>query len=498
MLEYFERNNLPLPLVIFDNMEEKHGTFIRDIPVVPFKEPYTKDPNLSILITSTKYGNQINSEILKKFDSSRVLNIQPFFKYNDLSKIVYETEFRKQCTELPQSEDIPEEFKLILKKLSDYQTHYINGENPDIISDGVFFIQENRDVDFFNNTYFQSSDFSRYGKSIKLQKLMNLQSLNKVTKLQGEHDYLLGLSIELATPEIRCEIAESISQFNQYLKEKNIPFLYYQLPNKLSSPQVDIPKNFINGENESATIVLEHLKTKDVDTLDFREFMIAEKTNSLASFYRTDIHWKQSLSLQATGYLLNKLESVLNIEFNSEFSKEDSYKKMVYPNMFLGCYGGQTGLLYGGIDDFELFLPKYKTDYSWILPKKGFSKRGDAENTFIYTPKLTWEMPGVITTYFVYGGSKYADYTILKNHLAISPLKILIICDSFMMPMSAFLAPHFSEIHFIDIRTAQSNLSKKDVYEIIRTVNPDLVLMTYWPHTILTLKQATDINPYKD
>ncbi len=56
------------------------------------------------------------------------------------------------------------------------------------------------------------------------------------------------------------------------------------------------------------------------------------------------------------------------------------------------------------------------------------------------------------------------------------------------------MAPHFSSLHFIDIR---ENYNKKDLLQLIESVNPDLVLMMYWPSALATRSGGTDVNPYE-
>lgn len=496
MLDYFDKHQLPFPIGICDNSKEKLGTYIKGIPVVSFEEIYEKYPNLKILITSTKHGNEIAHQISKKIDFHCFVNIENYFKINELEKIIYETRFHENNSKLPSTSDAPLEFQEILEQLSAYQMQYNNGDNPDIYSDNIFFKKEIDNVDFFEISSFTTKEHSHCQDKIKLQTLINLESLNKVAKIKGENGYLVGLSLELSKPKIHNDVVENIFQFNQYLKEKNIPFMHYQLPNKLSSLKTTLPKKFTNGENMAATNIIKQLKDKHIEALDFRDFMISESIDSLTTFYRTDAHWKQSLSLLAAEYLLKKLKVVLGISFNYDFLDEDSYEKIIYPNMFLGGYGKSTGLLYGGIDDFELFLPRYKTDYTWSLPKKQYQKRGDFEDTFIFYPRLIWKLPNVTTSYFAYGGMQLLDYTIIKNNCAKNSLKILFISDSFAMPMSTFLAPHFSELHFIDLRPNIYKLSKRDLFDIIQKNRFDMVLSSFWPHTLTSHKEATDINPY--
>lgn len=86
------------------------------------------------------------------------------------------------------------------------------------------------------------------------------------------------------------------------------------------------------------------------------------------------------------------------------------------------------------------------------------------------------------------------SYCQIVNHHS-QGKKILILRDSFILPMTKFLAAQFSELHFMDIR---GDLNKKDLFAKIEEINPDMVLMAHWPSAVAVIPSTTDINPYTD
>ncbi len=71
LLTFFQKEGFPLPKFICDN--GKAGTFVQGIPVVSLEEALAQEPNLSILISNTKYYFEILHQISKKIPEDRIL-----------------------------------------------------------------------------------------------------------------------------------------------------------------------------------------------------------------------------------------------------------------------------------------------------------------------------------------------------------------------------------------------------------------------------------------
>ncbi len=80
MLDWFRQRELPFPVVICDNNKEKQGTKIEGIPVVSFETALLHHGDLKVLITSNKYGNEMEQQVLEKLSEDMVLNIQWYFE----------------------------------------------------------------------------------------------------------------------------------------------------------------------------------------------------------------------------------------------------------------------------------------------------------------------------------------------------------------------------------------------------------------------------------
>ena len=135
--------------------------------------------------------------------------------------------------------------------------------------------------------------------------------------------------------------------------------------------------------------------------------------------------------------------------------------------------GRRVGKIYGGTDDFTLITPKFDTDYT-LIQIEGESRketRGSFEEAIL--EKKYIDDPDIRTNrYAVYHG----DYQELRflNHNAENDKKILIIKDSFGIPIYSFLSLGIQEVRAIDMR-----LFTQDVAEYAAEYDPDLVVLMY-------------------
>lgn len=496
MLDYFRKNEFPFPTAICDNSTKKHGTTIEEIPIISFENAVENYKDLNILVTSYEYGNEIAKQVLEKLEKNRVLNIRPYFDDEP------HTEFEKTHKEfiekrnlytaslrgdndkkfkLLKPTDMPEEVKEIVKRLEYYRNTYEQGEDLEITKDNLWIIQKKR-VNFWE-------DFSEFDKkNYSLIDFLNKDNYNNVFKSKHYGNHLFGnhtnISVNIA------EAVENVTAFSDFLKKKNIPFLYMQFPSKLSNVDISLINDIVDKVNPGITEFLQGIFENGVNILDYRKLMSNNNIEFLDGFFKTDHHWKPRTAFHATKKLCEELEKLINHKFDYTKFDLNNYNQIIYPNIFLGSYGRKTGILYGGLDDFEIILPKYETDYTWESPSKGFKTRGEANDSLLYTLQLDWK-------YFLtnpYGVYNLMDSlnVIITNHKNNSDLKILCLHDSFANPIASFLAPHFSELHFYDLR---GELNKYDIIKTIDDVKPDVVIMMY-TRSFMHQHCMTDVNPY--
>ncbi|MFI3249352.1 MAG: hypothetical protein R3Y07_00125 [Eubacteriales bacterium] len=496
MLQWFGKKKLSLPVGICDNATDKQGEKLNGIPIMSFDYAIEHYPSLGIIITSRLYGNQIEAQVFEEKESNSVINIQRFFKKGSTlfaeapeeiqARIKSYTAYLRGENEasfsLLKPSDMPAEAIAVTTKLKHYQELYENGQNPMIYLDNYYVM--GREIDFWEEELPDEKEMPLI-EFLDQKCYNNIYKIGENTKWLCEHEF-----VEWDFNRVETT-AENISQFNHYLSEREIPFLFVLLPNKLSSVNLSLYTDQKEGLNEGATIIVEKLEEKGVSVYDYRKTMAEEKINSLEVFFRTDHHWRTSTAFHATQKVCEKIEDMLGVTLDHSKFEISNYDVITYPDIFLGSYGKQTGLLYAGLDDFELILPKYKTDYSWICEGENFSIRGSAEKSLLFPVHFDWCYydlhPYGVYSLIVKGHCKIVNHKIKETR------KMVCLCDSFTRPVASFLAPHFSEIHFIDIR---GNLNKDDVFNLIAEIKPSVVTMMHWVQAIVKEPLVSEINPY--
>lgn len=261
-----------------------------------------------------------------------------------------------------------------------------------------------------------------------------------------------------------------------YANLSEIETLYVQHPTKINTFLNELPygkgKNAVNADE----YWLNEINKDGYDTLN-----LCEEKYKANKFYKTDHHWTNESALNAANAILN----ALNIE--TDICKKENYDNDVYKNCFLGSAGIRVGKHYVGKDDFQIFIPKFKTDleYKHIIDNKiTFESTGSFVECFIDFAKISDKNYNNKYNAFLNGG--YVE-NIIFNQSCNNNKKALIISDSFARPMTQYLSLAFSETRYLDPQVGRFNNS---CIEYIEQYNPDyLIIMYSWNYEDKMIKQ---------
>lgn len=138
----------------------------------------------------------------------------------------------------------------------------------------------------------------------------------------------------------------------------------------------------------------------------------------------------------------------------------------------MGSHGKRVGIYYAGVDPLIYYIPRFTTKMSTIMPYERMIYKGD------YTVANIREKYIQNSDYFNFhpGSVCIGDNYPLVHHYnlnAPNKVKLLIIRDSFALPLEAFMSTEFSEIDSLDSRFYKAST----IAEYIQWTNPDLVLL---------------------
>lgn len=275
------------------------------------------------------------------------------------------------------------------------------------------------------------------------------------------------------------KIADRVGSFGDFLKDNDIPFLYALAGDKVCP----IDRQGTEGmefTNENADSLIEELKKRGIDILDYRKEMLDSGLDYYSSYYKYDHHWKTTTGLWASQVLAEKLNKNYGFNFDPYYYKKDNYNIIKYNSFWLGSQGRRVGFYMAGLEDFEVLLPKYDTDFSLEIPSENRIYSGNYEKTLL-DMKILEKIAGYTKEEHL---SKIDAYHLsrLKNQPLVNITnnkknnnggkRILIIQDSFSRYLSTYIAADISYIDIIYPRDFDGNIR-----EYIRRTNPDIVIM---------------------
>lgn len=275
------------------------------------------------------------------------------------------------------------------------------------------------------------------------------------------------------------EMIKNTQKFDTFLKKQGIDFLYVQVPYKISKYTDEVPEGIKNYNNDNADKYIKNISKLDIDNIDLRKLIKEEGINHSSIFFKTDHHWTPKAGLWAFGKIAKELNSNYGFNIDKKLWDESNYNIKTYKKCFLGSQGKRTGIYYGGLDDFDIITPKFKTDFEFKIESEKIYKKGEFKETLLDLSKFgtndyfnTWQ-------YDTYTGGDYGLINI-TNKMNNDGKKILLIKDSFSGVLIPFLAEGCSTLDVIDLRKYDGI----GLEEYIENNKPDIVITMYNPNTI--------------
>lgn len=271
-------------------------------------------------------------------------------------------------------------------------------------------------------------------------------------------------------------LGSGISDFSDYLASIGIPFVYVQLPIKQDQQGSVLPDGLKNYPNINADAVVKKLVEAGTNTLDIRPELAGSAAMLKENFYKTDHHWNADGAFKGYQLIMDHLNQNVDSSIRAAYTDPSLWQRHVLEDWFLGSHGKRVGRYFDGTDDLIWYTPDFKTEISCIIPLhknifKGTFK--DANIRSIYTEQKDYFR---LNPYAIYIGGDY-PLTQHRNAKAPNQMRVLLIKDSFMLPLQSFLSTEFTEIDVIDPRYYTAST----IAEYCAWNRPDLVIMAKNP-----------------
>lgn len=289
------------------------------------------------------------------------------------------------------------------------------------------------------------------------------------------------LTDEMATVD-PSYTASQVTALYQYLQEQGTEFLFVQSPHKPDLNNTLLPIGTENKSNEIADAMLTLLDGAGVPYMDLRPHLIADEEMLEKYFYKTDHHWNAEGAFVAFELLSGYLQKTFpEQEILSTATDRDSWERHVREDYFLGSHGRRVGIGFAGLDDLIYLTPKFHTEISCAVPDRLIFRKGTFEEAVLDRRYLT-EDPDYYNTnpYCIHTGGDY-PHVQFRNAEASSDLNVLLIKDSFGLPLEGFLSTVFRQVDTLDFRYVKGNYGIK---EMVESIAPDVVIVMINPSVL--------------
>lgn len=320
--------------------------------------------------------------------------------------------------------------------------------------------------------------------------MLDRNSLNNFTLIKGEDGQLIYTSFyPYETHAEYNEYAQKMRQLSLAAQEQGASFTYLNcidLYNEEAGNFGDLPASDLNPRSDA---FLRYLSGYGVDTLDARAVLKASSLDPSEYVYKTEPHWTIQASFEVYAGLVEALKTQgSDIDPDAFFTDLTNYSQTLYPQSYLGKLGKIAGATYSGYDDFMLIAPKFETDFtiSYASTDSTDDVRGDFASTILDMNWISHDDVYDNDLYCTYLSEVYT-YRKITNHLNEEGPKILVLGDSYMLPVSAFLATTASEIHLLSPYSLPDNaqslleyISNNEFDHIVVGLTPGTLYDTGW------------------
>ena len=307
----------------------------------------------------------------------------------------------------------------------------------------------------------------------------NLMQRNYMYDADSENDtikttrgQLASVSSSVSKKKMKASV-EELAATRDRLSAQGIPLLYVQAPGKLGFSEDGPMPGLENNTYQKLNDFLAELDKADIDYVDTREWMSGPD-----GFYDTDHHWTTETCFDIAAGLGRLLNSEYGFNIDEAALDASNYDFETHKDAFLGAEGRRTGRYYAGLDDFTVITPAFDTDFHVEIESKetGHSERdGSFEETIMDSTKDTVHYSFDDSAYYAYWGGDYGRAEAINNKID-DDSSIVVIKDSYGIPVTAFLTNMFHKVNVIDIRYYESDKKLRDV---IAEADPDMVMFIY-------------------
>ena len=265
----------------------------------------------------------------------------------------------------------------------------------------------------------------------------------------------------------------------EYLKARNTPHIVALAPQKMTMDDSLGYGGWPRLEyNEIADGYIDFFVRNSIQHFDMRREFCSSADMVERAFYKTDLHWKFDSALCATRLLMPILAQMCG-EADSQSSVRDCMNRFVLHDLarsFCGSYGKRTGILFSGVDFPVHYFTYDSCDViSKSMPVRNKFCSGTFDNSVINWSALEQPKSHFEDRFYECYENGLTPFVRYRHAAAPIKKKLLMVKDSFAMPVAAMASVVFAAVDVIDPR----NFKDVDFYEYVQAVEPDVVCFVF-------------------
>ena len=283
-----------------------------------------------------------------------------------------------------------------------------------------------------------------------------MSAVDGETVVRTEGNYLLpfhsGISFD-------TDLAvRKVGELRDRCAEQGIPVLFVSFPSKATYTEHSAEEYGIRSDDaQTRARLLEGIRALGIPTLDMAGVLKDQGRTEEEVFYRTDHHWRTWAGLFAARATAKFLRDETSAETHPELLEEERFHMTAFPYGWLGETGRKVSATWAGtLDDYLLYEPDDDTVFDYAV----LSAKTETEGFFsdFIDEDLLSGKPDLYSDSYHYAYMKdVGAITRLRNETG-SGANILMIRDSYAIPVAPFLAMATGELTCWDMRKNSEKL----------------------------------------
>lgn len=296
-------------------------------------------------------------------------------------------------------------------------------------------------------------------------KILGINSLNERQLLANGH------LTDFGNASDTTKYSDSVIELNEFLSDRDIDFVYLLAPSKRAFYGAEFAPGYSSTAWQNIDSMIDALDEAGVNTIDMDAWFEENGWDMDDVYFKTDHHWLPQAGLAAAGVTMELLSDEGIAEYQEDLLDPDSYTITTLEDWFLGSHGKRVGIYYAGVDDIDVYIPNFETDYAYSGLSSGTTnwKYTDSPLNLSYTENKNYygSDPHCI---YLYGDN---PLQLVTNSEAVNDKRVLITGDSFRRTWEYFLTTQFTEVYSVDLR----HYTDGTFAEFVEEIQPDIVIM---------------------